>query len=156
AGEGLMPFFQSLLNRRGQSLFAQFDTMRTAADESTRAARLLQTEREIVDALRHPPDPGFRNNESAASDLRREKVSQGTEAVLDDRLQPSFQLPDAVGDFRFRFDHDLGSSTRRRSSQVRYEVADREIDFMADGRDHGLLRTHDRACHAFFVERPEV
>ena len=75
-GESLMPFFQSLVNRRGQSLFAQFETMSACPDECARPARLLQTECQIVDALRHAPDPGFRNNEPAASDLRGKKVSQ--------------------------------------------------------------------------------
>src|SRR5689334_8860355 len=106
-GKSLMPFFQPLVNGGRQSLFTQFDTMRTGSDERARPPRLLQTESQIVNALRHAPDPGFRNNEPAASNLRRKKVSQRAETVLDEGVEPSLQLPDAIRNFRFRFDHDF-------------------------------------------------
>src|SRR5262245_26121729 len=66
------------------------------------------------------------------------------------------QLNDAFAYFHFRADDDLRGSTRRWGPKVRNEIADREIDLVADSRDDRLLASHDGTRYTLFIERPQI
>src|SRR5690606_11681512 len=50
----------------------------------------------------------------------------------------------------------LGRRRRRLRAEVRREVAQREVDLVADSGDDGYPARRDGARHALLVERPKV
>src|SRR5678816_2636780 len=98
------------MNRAGQALITQFNTVGARANECRRTTRLFEPEGQIINALPESANAIFGNNKSAASHFRRQKISQRTQSIFHERIQPRLQLANAIRNLDFRFDDDLRSS----------------------------------------------
>ena len=96
-----------------------------------RAAELFEAKCIVVHLLREALQPRLRNNESAAPDLGRQKMTQAAKAILEVALKSIFQLHDPLDEFFLRLDDNLGGCAGRRRAQVGDEIANREIHFVA-------------------------
>ena len=66
------------------------------------------------------------------------------------------EFGDVLIEFTARLHDELGSGARSRGANVRDEIGDGEIGFMADTGDDGNFGIKNRASDDFFVEGPEV
>jgi hypothetical protein len=121
------------MDRRRHPLLADLNAMGSGSNESPRPRCLIQPKRKLIHALRHAANPVFGYDETPASDLLREEISQGAQSISEGRLEPCFQLPHAIGDFSLGFDYDFCGRAWRGRAEVRYDVADRKVHFMTNG-----------------------
>ncbi len=91
----------------------------------------------------------------------RESLFLNSRAQIDDLKlrQPhelSSEMFESRADLIFTRRDDLGRCRRRGGANVGDEVGDREISFMAHGRDHWNRRLANRARDLFLVKCPEI
>jgi hypothetical protein len=75
-----------------EPVLANLDTMSAAANERAGTSDLFEAERQIVDALRQPPELRFGDRKAATADFRSEKMPERTQSFLDTRLQPFLKM----------------------------------------------------------------
>ena len=75
-------------------------------------------------------------------------VRRGPQAIL--------QPIDAAAELVLGRDDDLGGRRRRRRAHVGDEVGNRDVGFVADGRDDRHRRARDGARHDLLVEGPQI
>ena len=75
---------------------------------------------------------------------------------MDRRIEPFADAIDVREELVLAADDELGGGRRRRRAQVRDEVRDREIGFVADAGDDRDRRCDDRPRQDLFVERPQI
>lgn len=120
------------------------------------AHMIAQTIFELVDALLPASDGAMQRGCHAIEPLLMQTPAGHGDAVaggLQSFLARSRKL---VEQFLPRADDELGRCRRRRRTQIRDEIGDREIRFVADGGDHRHGAGGDCARDGLLVEGPQI
>ena len=117
---------------------------------------VAHTQLHAIEPLHMLPHQVARLAEHVALPRRAEAVPHAQERTAQRADQALLQHVQPLTESLLASHHQFGRGRGRGRAQIGHEITDREIDFVAHGRDHRNGRRHDRARHTLLVEAPQV